>query len=102
MSMSASWLWRTLAAAWVIAMAQPATAADDVYPGKTWQVRAPRDVGLDADRLKAFSKYVGGRGCVVRGGYLVHTWGDAAKRGDVASAAKVFYSHFLFKAVEDG
>ncbi len=33
---------------------------------------------------------------------MVYSWGDASKRKDVASAAKPFYSHFLFKAVEDG
>ena len=39
---------------------------------------------------------------VVRYGAMVHTWGDAAKRGDVASAAKPWYTHFLLKALEDG
>jgi CubicO group peptidase (beta-lactamase class C family) len=38
----------------------------------------------------------------VRHGYLVYTWGDASRRGDVASAAKPVYAHFLFKAIEDG
>ena len=37
---------------------------------------------------------------VVRHGYLVFTWGDASRRGDVASACKPWYSHFLFKAVD--
>jgi hypothetical protein len=32
---------------------------------------------------------------------MVYSWGDSSKRKDVASAAKPFYSHFLFKAVED-
>jgi CubicO group peptidase (beta-lactamase class C family) len=57
---------------------------------------------MDIDRLKAFSGQVGGRGCVVRHGYLVYTWGDATRRGDVASACKPWFSHFLFKALEDG
>jgi len=88
------------AAAWMIVMGQPTGAAEPVWPGKTWARRPPKLAGLDEKKLKAFSKLAGGRGCVVRGGCIVHTWGDAAKRGDVASAAKVFYSHFLFKAVE--
>ncbi len=78
-------------------------AADDsVYPGATWSSKDPSDVGLSADKLKAFSKLVGGRGCIVRHGYLVHTWGNVSQRADVASAAKPFYAHFLWKAIEDG
>ena len=52
--------------------------------------------------LKTFSDYVGGRGCVVRHGTMVYTWGDVSKRGDVASAVKPWYSHFLFVALEQG
>jgi len=57
---------------------------------------------MDSARLRAFSRFVAGRGCVVRHGYMVYAWGDAGRRGDVASAAKPWYSHFLFKAIEDG
>ncbi|MHC4207324.1 MAG: serine hydrolase domain-containing protein, partial [Planctomycetota bacterium] len=73
-----------------------------VYPGVEWKTKAPEQVGLDAKKLKELSDYAGGFGCVVRNGYMVYTWGDAAKRKDIASAAKPLYSHFLFKAVEDG
>jgi len=77
-------------------------AVEPVYPGKTWVTKAPGEVGLDAGKLKAFSDHAGGFGCVIRHGYLVHTWGDAGRRMDVASAAKPLYAHFLFKALEDG
>ena len=77
-------------------------AEEAVYPGKSWPKKAAAEVGLDAAKLRAFSKYVGGRGCVTRHGYMVYTWGNASKRGDVASACKPWFSHFLFKAVEDG
>lgn len=80
----------------------PAMAIEKVYPGKTWQWKKPHQVGMDASKLEAFSNYVGGRGCVVRFGYMVYGWGDVARRGDVASACKPWYSHFLFKAVEEG
>ncbi|MEX1094959.1 MAG: DUF4038 domain-containing protein [Planctomycetales bacterium] len=73
-----------------------------VVPGRTWDTKSPAEAAMDAGRLKAFSLAVGGRGCVVRGGYLVHTWGDNERRGDVASAAKPLYSHFLFAAIEAG
>jgi len=72
-----------------------------VWPGKTWARKKPEQLGLAADRLAEFARYVGGRGCIVRHGFLVYTWGDAARRGDVASAAKPVYAHFLFKALED-
>jgi CubicO group peptidase (beta-lactamase class C family) len=73
-----------------------------VYPGKSWEARKPEQMGLDAWKLKALSDYSGGFGCVVRGGYMVYTWGDASKSNDVASAVKPFYTHFLLKAVEQG
>jgi len=76
--------------------------AAGVYPGKAWTRKPPAEAGLDAARLKAFSDFVRGRGCVTRHGYMIYTWGDHKRRGDVASAAKPWYSHFLFKAVEDG
>ncbi|MBI4580785.1 MAG: hypothetical protein HY718_13845, partial [Planctomycetes bacterium] len=46
--------------------------------------------------------YIGGRGCVVRHGYMGYTWGAQSQRQDVASACKPWFSTFLFKAVEDG
>ena len=70
------------------------------WPGKTWTKREPEAVALDPVKLEAFARSVGGRGCVVRRGYLVFSWGNTEKRGDVASAAKPFYSHFLFHALE--
>ena len=73
-----------------------------VFPDKDWQRKAPAEVGLDAKKLAEFSKFVGGRGCVIRQGYLVYSWGDVSRRADVASACKPFYSHLLLKAVEDG
>jgi len=87
----------------VIGLAAPAPAPGDaVYPGTTWASRKPAEVGMDAEKLKAFAQYVGGRGCVVRHGYMVHTWGDQSRRADVASACKPWIAHFLFKAVEAG
>lgn len=72
------------------------------FPGVNWEMRTPAAVGLDIAKLDAIQNYLGGRGCVVRNGYLVYTWGDVTMRGDVASAAKPWYSTLLFKAVEEG
>ncbi|MDY7010040.1 MAG: hypothetical protein SVV80_04725 [Planctomycetota bacterium] len=82
--------------------ALPVPAGKTVFPGKTWTVRTPAEVGLDKGKLKDFSDYLGGRGCVTRYGVMVYTWGDFKRRGDVASACKPWFSHFLFKALEDG
>jgi hypothetical protein len=82
------------------AAALPALAVEPVFPGKHWAKKQPEAAGLSTAALKAFSRYVGGRGCVTRFGYMLYTWGDAGRRADVASAAKVFYSHFLFAALE--
>jgi CubicO group peptidase (beta-lactamase class C family) len=79
-----------------------AAEIESVYPGREWATRGPNDVGLDESRLTALSEFADGSGCVIRHGYLVHSWGDVSRRMDVASAAKPLYTHFLFKAVEDG
>ncbi|MBM4038230.1 MAG: hypothetical protein FJ290_06910 [Planctomycetes bacterium] len=86
----------------LLASAAAVTAAEPAYPAATWEEKPPAGVGMDAAKLDAFAKAVGGRGCVTRHGYMVYAWGDATKRGDVASACKPWFSHFLFKAVEDG
>ena len=103
--MCASWLRLLPLFAVTVALvhrAEHAMAAEAVYPGATWAKKTPAEAGMDAGKLAAFSTFAGGRGCVVRGGRMVYTWGDAAKRGDVASAAKPVYSHLLFKALELG
>jgi CubicO group peptidase (beta-lactamase class C family) len=88
-------------------MAAPAgqawSAADEItYPDKDWQRRTPDEVGLLADKLRALARLVGGRGCVVRHGYLVFTWGDITKSGDIASAVKPIISTLLLLAVQHG
>lgn len=79
-----------------------ANETSPVYPGKEWARKTPEEVGLDVKKLKELSDYAGGSGCIVRHGVMVFTWGDASRRRDIASAAKPFYTHFLFKALEDG
>ena len=39
---------------------------------------------------------------MVRSGRMVHAWGSQWNRSDVASAAKPWYVHFAFRAIEDG
>jgi hypothetical protein len=82
--------------------ATAATAREPVWPAPGWRAAAPAAAQMDAATLTALADCVGGRGCVVRHGALVYTWGDIATPGDVASAAKPWYCTFILKAVEDG
>lgn len=72
------------------------------FPAAHWPTAAPADMGCDAQQLERVAEYLGGSGCVVRHGHLVFQWGDAARRADVASAAKPWYTALLLKAVEEG
>lgn len=78
------------------------TDPEPVVPGAHWQTREPIQVGLSRPKLDALRDLVGGRGCVVRHGYLVYTWGDPSQSGDVASAVKPVISTLLFLAVQEG
>ncbi|MBL9123955.1 MAG: hypothetical protein JNG90_10015, partial [Planctomycetaceae bacterium] len=57
--------------------AAPATAN---FPQKAWTFRPPAEMGLDAGRLDKIAEVLDGRGCIVKGGYVVKSWGDQAKR----------------------
>lgn len=72
------------------------------FPGTEWDERTPDEVGLDADAVQAFAKAVGGRGCLVRNGSLVHMWGDVSKPGGGSRASEAVWSHLLFLAIERG
>jgi len=85
----------SLATAWT-------AAPTPVYPGTNWSSQTPSKVGMDSAKLTTFRNYVGGRGCVVRYGYMVSTWGNQSTRADVASCCKPWFTHFLFKAIETG
>ncbi|MBN1846547.1 MAG: serine hydrolase [Sedimentisphaerales bacterium] len=93
--------WGLLGAAALPARQDP-NGPQPIYPGADWTERSPAAAGLDPQKLQALSEYIGGRGCVVRGGCLVYGWGDLAKRGDIASACKPWYVHFLLAAWEQG
>jgi CubicO group peptidase (beta-lactamase class C family) len=71
----------------------------------------PQEIGIVANLRASVSRrrsskeladLVGGRGCVVRDGYLVYTWGDPTKSGDIASAVKPVISTLLLLAVQQG
>ncbi len=72
------------------------------FPGKSWEQREPASLGLDASTLDQLAKQLGGRGCVVKDGYVVKSWGDQAQVTDVLSSAKPVLSTLLFFAIEEG
>jgi CubicO group peptidase (beta-lactamase class C family) len=86
--------------AWFAVAGRAEEKAQVVFPAAEWEKRAPEEVGLSAEKLKALADLAGGRGCVVRHGYLVYAWGDASKSGDIASAVKPILSTLLLLAVQ--
>jgi CubicO group peptidase (beta-lactamase class C family) len=88
----------------VVADTPPDGAGGDglVYPGTSWATRQPHEVGRSRAKLDALRHLVGGRGCVIRHGYLAYAWGDPARSGDVASAVKPVISTLLFLAIQEG
>lgn len=73
-----------------------------VFPGKHWEVRAAKDLGLREDRLKEIAAYMKGSGMITVDGHQACAWGDYKKPRDVASAVKPLFTHFMLRAVELG
>ena len=72
-----------------------------VFPGKDWQTIDPAELSLDAARLDALAKRLGGRGCVVKHGYVVKSWGSQAQLSDWYSSAKPVLSTLLMFALKE-
>ena len=81
------------------------TAASSVeartYPGATWQRKTPEEAGLDPQKIDAIAGLLGGRGCIVRGGYVVKSWGDMSQKGGWMSSSKPVISTLLFFAIQE-
>ena len=87
-----------------------------VFPGEQWETMTPEEAGLDGQKFKEwvgsqnpiFGKAAGGqepeRGGVVitRGGYVIHTWGDANYAYQSASLGKTFTRMLLQLAIDQG
>lgn len=103
------WSWRTkgLAALWALivsaALSQDSGwAFPSHFPEDQWERKGCAELGLDEKVFDGIRDYLGGRGCIVRHGYLAYEWGDCSQPGDVASAAKPWYTTFLLLAVREG
>lgn len=75
------------------------TSHQYVFPQDSWQWRSPTEAGLHEVKLMSIEKAVGGDGCVIRHGYMVHCWGRPGKHGDWASAAKPLHTTLLFHGI---
>src|SRR5688572_25830908 len=56
------------------------------FPSATWEARTPAQMGLDAHQLDSLAGELGGRGCVVKDGYIVKAWGDQSQVADILSS----------------
>ncbi len=72
------------------------------FPASEWAEQSPEEAGLSEPQVQTFAETVGGRGCIVRDGRLVHTWGDVSTHGPGSRVTEALLSHLLFLAVEDG
>ena len=102
------WLLTSLVAA-TVQFAPPATAApsaappdDIVFPAEHWAEKSPAELGLDANCLEAVALALGGRGCIIKNGYVVKTWGSQSEISDWYSSAKPVLSTLLMFAIQEG
>jgi CubicO group peptidase (beta-lactamase class C family) len=77
-------------------------SAEVVFPGAEWQAKAPAELELGEERLAAVAQALGSRGCAIKNGYVVKTWGAQDVKGDLYSSAKPVLSTLLMFAVKEG
>jgi CubicO group peptidase (beta-lactamase class C family) len=76
--------------------------AETVFPGAQWARKSPAEAGMESSRLDAIATQLGGRGCIIKDGYVVKEWGDQAESKDWLSSVKPVISTLLFFAIEEG
>jgi len=78
------------------------TSAETAFPGETWESRTPESFSMKSATLERLASAIGGRGCIVKDGYVIHAWGDQSERSDWMSSAKPVLSTLLFFAIDEG
>jgi CubicO group peptidase (beta-lactamase class C family) len=73
-----------------------------VFPAAHWQQREPSTLGLDGQKLDELAALLGGRGCVIKDGWVIKSWGSQSQRGNWASSSKPVLSTLLFFAIDEG
>jgi len=72
-----------------------------VFPGGHWQTLPPSAFNLDPGRLNALAEQLGGRGCIIKHGYIVKAWGGQDVVSDWYSSAKPVLSTLLMFALKE-
>lgn len=88
-----------------LALAAIPARAEWPWPAEEWEAAAPEAMGLDPALLAQAREYAltgGGAGIIVRGGRVVMTWGDPARRYDLKSTSKSIGVTALGLALADG
>ncbi len=76
--------------------------AQTVFPADCWATESAKALQLDESSLVEVPALLGGRGCIIKDGYVVQTWGDQQKRSDWMSSAKPVISTLLLFALQEG
>jgi CubicO group peptidase (beta-lactamase class C family) len=93
---------RSLRVAWIILLLGSLPgAAFPHFPGSYWETRDAASLGLEPIWLDRLAEALGGRGCVVKDGYVVKSWGEQSKIGDWLSSAKPVLSTLLLFAIQE-
>ena len=80
---------------------EPAAATGVNFPGATWESRTPVELGMDGAKLDQFAANVGGKGVVVKDGYIVKSWGDQTEKSQWHSAGKPVVATTLMFAIQE-
>jgi CubicO group peptidase (beta-lactamase class C family) len=75
---------------------------DVVFPVESWAAKSPEELGLDEAKLDKLAEELGSRGCVIKDGYVVKSWGSQSEVGDWFSSAKPVLSTLLMFAIREG
>jgi CubicO group peptidase (beta-lactamase class C family) len=73
-----------------------------VFPTKSWERRSADSLGLDRAKLDRLAEELGGRGCIIKNGYIITSWGSQSQVGDWFSSAKPVLSTLLMFAIQEG
>ena len=77
-------------------------AQDSVFPQAEWTQKSPAEFGLNEELLDQVAAALGSRGCIIKNGYVVKSWGSQSEKGDWASSAKPVLSTLLMFALKEG
>jgi CubicO group peptidase (beta-lactamase class C family) len=73
-----------------------------VYPCEEWESMEPEKAGLRTETLDTLAILLSGRGCIIKNGYMIKSWGDPSEQSDWLSSVKPIFSTILFFAIEEG